>query len=103
VVVSTRRVDDGTLRGRISSVAVADKKYESKHPYSVEVVDRLGMGDSFAAGFIFGYLGGSIQDGLDYGDAMAAYKASIPGDANYTTKEEIDRLIASGANLRIQR
>jgi 2-dehydro-3-deoxygluconokinase len=103
VVVATCRVDDGTLRSKISSVAMSDRMYRSKHPHDVEVVDRLGMGDSFAAGFIFGYLGGGIQMALDYGDAMAAYKASIPGDANYATKDEIDRLVASGANLRIQR
>jgi 2-dehydro-3-deoxygluconokinase len=103
VVVTTQRADDGTRRSRISSLAVSDKVYKSKNPHDVEVVDRLGMGDSFAAGFIFGYLNGGIQSALDYGDAMAAYKASVPGDANYATKEEIDSLISSGANLRIQR
>jgi 2-dehydro-3-deoxygluconokinase len=103
VVVTTERSDDGTRRSRISSVALSDTTYRSKHPYDVEIVDRLGMGDSFAAGFIFGYLKGSIQSALDYGDAMAAFKASVPGDANYATKEEVDGLISSGANLRIQR
>jgi 2-dehydro-3-deoxygluconokinase len=103
VVVTTERADDGTRRSKISSVAVSDRTYRSKHPHDVEVVDRLGMGDSFAAGFIFGYLDGGIQAALDYGDAMAAYKASVPGDANYATKEEIETLISSGANLRIQR
>ena len=103
VVVTTRREDDGTRRSRIGSVAIADKMYKSRFAHDVEVVDRLGMGDSFAAGFIYGYLNGGVQSALDYGDAMAAYKASLPGDANYATKQEIDSLISSGANLRIQR
>jgi 2-dehydro-3-deoxygluconokinase len=103
IVVTTKRTDDGTFRSSISSLAVSDRKYESTRPYDVEVVDRLGTGDSFAAGFIYGYLTGGVQRGLDYGDAMAAFKVSIPGDSNYATKEEIDRLLATGPNLRIQR
>lgn len=103
VVVTTRRNDSGVTRSTISSLAVAEREYVSSRPYEVEVVDRLGTGDSFAAGFIFGYLTDGIQKGLDYGDAMAAYKVSTPGDSNYATKEEIDKLLASGPNLRIQR
>jgi 2-dehydro-3-deoxygluconokinase len=103
LVVTTRRKDNGTMRSTISSVAVSDRQYESSRPYDVEVVDRLGTGDSFAAGFIFGYLSGGVQKGLDYGDAMAAYKVSTPGDSNYATRDEIERLMESGPNLRIQR
>lgn len=102
-VVTTRRKDNGVTRSTISSIAVSEKKYESTHHYDIEVVDRLGTGDSFAAGFIYGYLTGGVQRGLDYGDAMAAYKVSTPGDSNYATKEEIDALLASGPNLRIRR
>jgi 2-dehydro-3-deoxygluconokinase len=103
VVAMTVREDSGVLRTRLSSIAIADKRYRGKKVYDVEVVDRLGVGDSFAAGLIYGYLRGDVQTALDYGDAMAAYKTSIPGDVNYATKEEIDQLVESGENLRIQR
>jgi 2-dehydro-3-deoxygluconokinase len=103
IVVTTLRKDSGVMRSTISSVAISERKYESRRPYDVEVADRLGAGDSFAAGLIYGYLTGGVQKGLDYGDAMAAYKVSTPGDSNYATKEEIDALIASGPNLRIRR
>jgi 2-dehydro-3-deoxygluconokinase len=103
VVAMTVREDSGVLRTRLSSVAIADKRYKGTNVYDVEVVDRLGVGDSFAAGLIYGYLRGDMQAALDYGDAMAAYKTSIPGDVNYATKEEIDQLVESGENLRIQR
>ncbi len=103
VVAMTVREDDGVLRTRTSSVAIADRRYAGRKTYDTEVVDRLGAGDSFAAGLIYGYLKGDIQMALDYGDAMAAYKATIPGDVNYATKEEIDLLVSSGENLRIQR
>ena len=103
LVVTTRRKDSGVTRSTISSVAISERKYESRRPYEIEVVDRLGTGDSFAAGLIYGYLTGGVQKGLDYGDAMAAYKVSTPGDSNYATKEEIDALLTSGPNLRIRR
>jgi len=103
VVAMTTREDDGVLRTRSSSVAIADRPYKGRKAYDTEVVDRLGAGDSFAAGLIYGYLRGDLQTALDYGDAMAAYKATMPGDVNYATKEEIDRLVSSGENLRIQR
>ncbi len=103
LVVTTLRKDSGVMRSSISSVAVSDRKYESRRSYDIEVVDRLGTGDSFAAGLIYGYLTGGVQRGLDYGDAMAAYKVSTPGDSNYATKEEIDALLTSGPNLRIRR
>jgi 2-dehydro-3-deoxygluconokinase len=103
VVAMTVREDSGVLRTRLSSLAIADRLYRGTKTYDVEVVDRLGVGDSFAAGLIYGYLRGDVQTALDYGDAMAAYKTSIPGDVNYATKEEIDQLVESGENLRIQR
>ncbi|MGA2666132.1 MAG: sugar kinase [Nitrososphaerales archaeon] len=103
VVAMTVREDVGVLRTRSTSLAIAEKRYSGSKSYDIEVVDRLGSGDSFAAGLIYGYLLGDLQKALDYGDAMAAYKATVPGDVNYATKEEIDRLVASGENLRIQR
>jgi len=103
VVAMTVREDIGVLRTRSTSLAIAEKRYRGSKSYDIEVVDRLGSGDSFAAGLIYGYLLGDLQKALDYGDAMAAYKATVPGDANYATREEIDRLVASGENLRIQR
>ncbi len=53
--------------------------------YEVEIVDRLGAGDSFAAGLIHGLLDGDLQKGLDYGVAASALKHSIPGDFAWIT------------------
>jgi 2-dehydro-3-deoxygluconokinase len=70
--------------------------------YEVEIVDRLGAGDSFAAGFIDGLLDGDVQAGLDRGVAASAIKHSIPGDFAWVTREEVEATMKSGS-LRISR
>lgn len=70
--------------------------------YEVEIVDRLGAGDSFAAGLIHGLLDGDLQKGLDYGVAASAIKHSIPGDFAWITRDEVEALL-KGSGLRISR
>jgi 2-dehydro-3-deoxygluconokinase len=70
--------------------------------YEVEIVDRLGAGDSFAAGFIHGLLDGDIQKGLDLGVAASAIKHSIPGDFAWITRDEVEGLL-QGGGMRISR
>jgi 2-dehydro-3-deoxygluconokinase len=70
--------------------------------YEVEIVDRLGAGDSFAAGLIHGLLDGDLQKGLDYGVAASALKHTIPGDFNWVTREEVEATL-KGGELRISR
>jgi 2-dehydro-3-deoxygluconokinase len=70
--------------------------------YEVEIVDRLGAGDCFAAGFIHGLLDGDLQKGLDWGVAASALKHSIPGDFAWITREEVEALL-QGGGMRISR
>jgi 2-dehydro-3-deoxygluconokinase len=70
--------------------------------YEVEIVDRLGAGDSFAAGLIHGLLENDVQKGLDYGVAASAIKHSIPGDFAWITAAEVESLL-KGGGLRISR
>ncbi len=70
--------------------------------YEVEIVDRLGAGDSFAAGLIHGLLDNDLQQGLDYGVAASALKHSIPGDFAWVTVAEVEALL-KGGGLRISR
>ncbi len=70
--------------------------------YEVEIVDRLGAGDSFAAGLIHGLLDGNLQLGLDYGVAASALKHSISGDFAWVSREEVEALL-KGSGLRISR
>jgi 2-dehydro-3-deoxygluconokinase len=70
--------------------------------FEVEIVDRLGAGDSFAAGLIHGLLDNDVQKGLDYGVAASALKHSIPGDFAWITPAEVEALL-KGGGLRISR
>ncbi len=72
--------------------------------YDVRLVDRIGGGDSFAAGLIYGLVGGRApQDALRFAVAASALKQSIPGDFNRVTAEEVDRLAGGDASGRVQR
>ncbi len=70
--------------------------------YEVEIVDRLGAGDSFAAGLIHGLLDGDLQKALDFGVAASALKHSIPGDFAWITRDEVEAML-KGSGLRISR
>ncbi|MCS7185573.1 MAG: sugar kinase [Armatimonadetes bacterium] len=65
----------------------------SQTGYQIEEVDRLGAGDAFAAGLLYGILQGNWELGLRYGLAMAAIKHTIPGDWFIGTKAEIEAIM----------
>jgi 2-dehydro-3-deoxygluconokinase len=77
--------------------------HQSQH-LEVRLVDRIGGGDSFAAGLIYGLLTGRPPDAaLRFGVAASALKQTIPGDFNRVSVEEVDRLAAGDASGRVQR
>jgi 2-dehydro-3-deoxygluconokinase len=102
VVAITLRENPLVWKNTWTAIAFADGKLLRTRSYEVEIVDRLGAGDSFAAGLIHGLLDGDVQKGLDYGVAMSALKHSIPGDFAWVTREEVEGLL-KGAALRISR
>lgn len=57
------------------------------------IVDRIGRGDAFVAGFLYGYLHGSVDDGLRYGAALAALKQTYPGDVCQATLEDVEAVL----------
>jgi 2-dehydro-3-deoxygluconokinase len=65
--------------------------------YTAEVVDRVGRGDAFAAGFLYGYLARGTGDGLRYGSALAALKQTYPGDICYATVNEVEAVLRGDA------
>ena len=101
IVAITLREPLTVQTGRWTSIALADKIYSGK-VYDLEIIDRVGSGDSFTAGFLYGYLTDGVEKGIAYGDAMAALKHSFPGDITWVTEEEVVALI-KGEGARIKR
>jgi 2-dehydro-3-deoxygluconokinase len=83
--------------------AGASTFFESQR-YSVRLVDRIGGGDSFAAGLIYALLTGRGPGAaLTFAVAASALKQTIPGDFNRVSVAEVDALAAGNASGRVQR
>lgn len=102
VVAITLRENPLVWRNSWTAIALHQGTLYRTRSYEVEIVDRLGAGDSFAAGLIHGLLQDDVQLGLDYGVAASAIKHSIPGDFAWITREEVEALL-KGGGLRISR
>jgi 2-dehydro-3-deoxygluconokinase len=87
------------------SVCLDDNGIYSEGPYpAVAEVDRVGAGDAFASGFLFGYLEGKDPAlCLRYARALSAIKYSMPGDLAITTREELESLVSRPPQEGIQR
>jgi 2-dehydro-3-deoxygluconokinase len=102
-----------TLRESVSasdngwSAALWDATTKTMHRsqrYDVRLVDRIGGGDSFAAGFIYGLVSGRTPEAaLRFAVAASALKQTIPGDFNRVTVAEVDLLAGGDASGRVQR
>jgi 2-dehydro-3-deoxygluconokinase len=102
-VAITLRENPLVWRNTWTAIAYAEGKYFDDVKYELEIVDRLGGGDSFSAGFIYGCLTKkSYADAVRYGNAFSALKHSIPGDFNWATLQEVENLL-KGASLRVAR
>ncbi len=79
-------------RSQLTAVMLAEGEFYETKMYDLEIVDRLGTGDSCTAGFLWGWLRGEVQRGLDVGVALGALKQSAPGDFPFATLEEAETL-----------
>ena len=76
-----------------------DGKFYESRPYpELEILDRVGGGDSFASGLAFGFLSANDpQKAVDYGAAHGAFASTTPGDTSMGTRKEIEKLMAGGS------
>jgi len=70
--------------------------FHRAEPFQVHAIDRVGAGDAFDAGLLWGYLRGNAAQGLTYGMAMAAIKHTMPGDEFISSLAEVETLLHSG-------
>ena len=69
----------------------------------LEIYDRVGGGDSFASGLVYGLLQGMpLERAIEYGSAHGALAMTTPGDTSMATLAEVERLVA-GRNARVRR
>jgi 2-dehydro-3-deoxygluconokinase len=102
-VAITLRENPLVWRNTWTAIAYADGKFFEDVKYELEIVDRLGGGDSFSAGFIYGFLTKKSYDAaVRYGNAFSALKHTNPGDFNWATLQEVENLL-KGASMRVAR
>jgi 2-dehydro-3-deoxygluconokinase len=102
VVTITLRGDTSVLRNSWTSIAYADGAFVDDRTYEVELVDRVGGGDAYAAGFMYGLLTTDVAAGVRYGNAFSALKQTSWGDLNYATLDEVDALLRGGGSRIIR-
>jgi len=101
-VAITLRETPAVWQNTWTAVAYANGEMHRGPKFKIEIVDRVGAGDSFSGGFLFGYLQDGPAAGVRYGVAVSALKQTNPGDLCWATREEVERIL-DGGNLRIVR
>lgn len=92
-----RRVITATRNDWSAILWHAGQFHESKAYPDLEILDRVGGGDSFASGVQFGFMEfNDPQKAVDYGAAHGALASTTPGDTSMATRKEIEKQIAGG-------
>ncbi len=103
VVATTLREVHSTSRHSWSAVAWINGRMHSAPTCELDVIDRVGGGDGFAAGFIYGLLTDApLDEALRLGWAHGALLTTFPGDTTMATVDQV-RAFARGGSARIQR
>jgi 2-dehydro-3-deoxygluconokinase len=103
VVATTLREVHSTNRHSWSAVAWVDGKTYTAPTAELDVYDRVGGGDGFAAGFFYGLLtGADPEEAVKLGWAHGALLTTFPGDTTMATLDQV-RAFAKGGSARIQR
>ncbi len=104
VVATTLRKAQTATRNDWGAICYSDGQfYESKKYDGLEIFDRVGGGDSFASGLIYGFLSGQgPQWAVECGAAHGALAMTTPGDTTMVTLKEVAQLMR-GAGARIAR
>ncbi len=100
IVASTQRIVHNPKSHTFGSVIYEAKtdKYYTEEPYkNIDVVDRIGSGDAYISGVLYGLLRYDMdcQKALSFGNATGAIKNTIPGDMQASNSDEIETVIES--------
>lgn len=103
VAITLRSSRSASDNGWAGMLYCNSQAYYSKR-YDVHIVDRVGGGDSFGAGLIYGLMHEmSPQDALEFAVAASCLKHSVEGDFNMVSEAEVQKLVKGDASGRVQR
>lgn len=104
VVATTLRTVKTATVNSWGAVCWADGKFhEAIYRENLEIMDRVGGGDSFASGLIYGLMTtGDAGKAVNYGAAHGALAMTTPGDTSMATKAEVEKLMGGGS-ARVER
>ena len=103
LVASTLRTVQTASRNTWGAIALYEDKIVHVPQRDIDILDRVGGGDSFASGLIYGLLAGKDIDwAVKCGVAHGALAMTTPGDTSMATLPEVDRII-KGGSARIAR
>jgi 2-dehydro-3-deoxygluconokinase len=104
-IAVTMRESRSASHNRWSACLNTREEFLLSRVYDItDIVDRVGAGDSFAAGLIYGIQTTGIgRDALEFATAASCLKHSIPGDYNRVSLEEVHHLLSNGGSGRVQR
>jgi 2-dehydro-3-deoxygluconokinase len=105
MIAVTMRESISASRNRWSACLNTREEFLVSHVYDItDIVDRVGAGDSFAAGLIYGMHGLSgPRETLEFAVAASCWKHSIPGDYNRVSVSEVTDLLRNGGSGRVLR
>ena len=97
VATTLREVRTATVNGWGAVCWMDGRFYESRRWDELEIFDRVGGGDSFASGFIYGLMTfGEPRKAVDYGAAHGALAMTTPGDTTMATLKDVEKVVAGG-------
>ncbi len=103
VATTLRAAKTATVNDWAAIAWMDGRFYESRKYPDLEILDRVGGGDSFASGFIYGLMTtGDPQQAVDYGAAHGALAMTTPGDTSMADVREVEKLL-KGSGARVQR
>lgn len=105
-VIATRRETQSASHERIRGLLYQGDEYYETVPYDIApVVDRIGGGDSFISGFIYGTTVYPAEPAraLAFATAASALKHTIPGDINLVMATEVEHIVAGNTTGRLLR
>jgi len=87
-----------------SALLTDGKEFNFAKKYTIQIVDRVGGGDSFGAGLIYGLLNlDSDREALEFATAASCLKHTIEGDYNLVSVSEVTALMKGDGSGRVQR